>query len=140
MHWDIISATAKISRSIDASLKDFYRLFPKYFDNKDAFIAFKLMESLLSTVSSHPQMLQKQNKNLILQNTTISQQYVNPLDVRLLIDQDGKEYGLCSGELAKEDDHDKTILDKAKLNRESKCNLDCILDICEEDNCKISTP
>ncbi|KAG2217405.1 hypothetical protein INT45_004863 [Circinella minor] len=55
------------------------------------------------------------------------------VDVRLLIDHDGKEYDLCSGELAKEDDHDKIILDKAKLNRESKDNLDCILDICKED-------
>ncbi|KAI7848564.1 hypothetical protein BDC45DRAFT_595514, partial [Circinella umbellata] len=49
------------------------------------------------------------------------------VDVQLLIDHDGKEYDLCSGELAKEDDHDKIILDKAKLNRESKDDLDCIL-------------
>ena len=52
--------------------------------------------------------------------------------IRFLIDHDGKEYDICRGEMATQDDHEKMIHDKAKLNRESKDNLDCMLDMCVE--------
>ena len=54
------------------------------------------------------------------------------IDIRFLVDRYGQEYDLCSGEMAKLDDHDKIMGDKAKVNRESKDDLDCVLDLCKE--------
>ncbi|KAI8143981.1 hypothetical protein BJV82DRAFT_498231, partial [Fennellomyces sp. T-0311] len=46
------------------------------------------------------------------------------IDIRFLVDYGVQEYDLCSNEMAKRDDDDKTMNDRAKVNRESKHDLD----------------
>ncbi|KAI8142719.1 hypothetical protein BJV82DRAFT_486571, partial [Fennellomyces sp. T-0311] len=46
------------------------------------------------------------------------------IDISFLIDYGGNEYDIYSGKMAKKGDHDKIMRDKAKLNRESKDDLD----------------
>ena len=45
----------------------------------------------------------------------------------------GKEFDLSSGEMAKMDDDDRIMNDRAKVNRESKDDLYCILEHCIDD-------
>ncbi|KAI8365191.1 uncharacterized protein BYT42DRAFT_475955, partial [Radiomyces spectabilis] len=56
------------------------------------------------------------------------------IDVRFLLDRNGKEYDWCSGEMARLDDADKAMTDKAKLNRESKDDLDYMLELCSDND------
>ena len=65
----------------------------------------------------------------IWRNTTVSCDAFEDF----LIAYEGKEYDLCSGKMAKHDDLHKETIDRAKLNRESKDDLDCMLELRSDD-------
>ncbi|KAI7847649.1 hypothetical protein BDC45DRAFT_562188 [Circinella umbellata] len=97
----------KKTRSIDSGIRYLYQVYPTYFNDKPVFVLLKVLDTILTGMSYQGHLLEK----------------------RTAVDVTEYEY-LGNQKL---DDDEKIMNDRAEVNRGSKDDLDCVLDLCEDD-------